>query len=255
MTKGILISGIYKITNPNGKIYIGKSKNVNKRFLSYKNKGCKGQTKLYNSFEKYGVENHKFEIIHVCAECDLNKFEIYYIEKFKCFNSVNGLNLRKGGQGGSASDETRKKMSAWQVGKKHSEQTRKRISASLTGLKLSEETKNKIRQAGSGEKNCWFGKKIAHLIESNRLRQGEKRSDETKKKQSEIKTGVKNSFFGKKHTQESLIKMRKSHSNISTETRQKISNSRLGKKMTKETKQKISDSLNKTYKIKKDARI
>ncbi len=30
------ISGIYKITNPNGRVYIGKSINIHKRWMKYK---------------------------------------------------------------------------------------------------------------------------------------------------------------------------------------------------------------------------
>ena len=39
--------GIYKITNPSGKIYIGQSVNIDNRISSYKNLKCKNQTKLY----------------------------------------------------------------------------------------------------------------------------------------------------------------------------------------------------------------
>ena len=40
--------GIYKITNPKNKIYIGKSKNIEKRFESYKKiQHCKQQVAPY----------------------------------------------------------------------------------------------------------------------------------------------------------------------------------------------------------------
>lgn len=55
--------GIYKITNPNGKIYIGQSTNIDKRFYRYKRLECKGQIKLYNSLKKYGWDAHIIEII------------------------------------------------------------------------------------------------------------------------------------------------------------------------------------------------
>lgn len=45
------ITGIYKITSPSGRIYIGSSKNIRRRFYSYKNLHCKDQPKLYNSFD------------------------------------------------------------------------------------------------------------------------------------------------------------------------------------------------------------
>ena len=55
--------GIYKITNPSGKIYIGQSVNIDNRISSYKNLKCKNQTKLYRSLLKYTFENHIFEIL------------------------------------------------------------------------------------------------------------------------------------------------------------------------------------------------
>lgn len=46
------VCGIYKITSPNKKVYIGQSKNVHQRFIRYKRGDCKGQKKLYNSINK-----------------------------------------------------------------------------------------------------------------------------------------------------------------------------------------------------------
>jgi group I intron endonuclease len=84
--------GIYKITSPSNKIYIGQSTNIKKRFASYLYKNCKSQTKLYNSFLKYGVENHKFEIICECLIIDLNNKERFYQDLYNSFND--GLNCR-----------------------------------------------------------------------------------------------------------------------------------------------------------------
>ena len=44
--------GIYKITNPKGKVYIGQSININKRWNAYRNLKLKSQTKLLNSLKK-----------------------------------------------------------------------------------------------------------------------------------------------------------------------------------------------------------
>jgi predicted GIY-YIG superfamily endonuclease len=40
--------GIYKITSPTNKVYIGQSLDIEKRFVNYKGLFCKQQTKLYN---------------------------------------------------------------------------------------------------------------------------------------------------------------------------------------------------------------
>jgi len=83
--------GIYKITNPKGKVYIGQSTNIERRFRQYYNiKSSKLQLKLHYSFLKYGIENHNFEIICLCDLKDLNITERYYQETY---NAVyNGLN-------------------------------------------------------------------------------------------------------------------------------------------------------------------
>ena len=60
------ICGIYKITSPSEKNYIGQAVNINKRFYRYKSLDCSQQIILYKSFIKYGVENHIFEIIEEC---------------------------------------------------------------------------------------------------------------------------------------------------------------------------------------------
>jgi len=67
--------GIYKITSPSGKIYIGQTMDVGKRKKSYEKLKCKGQPKLYNSLVKYGFSEHIFEIIEECEVADLNTRE------------------------------------------------------------------------------------------------------------------------------------------------------------------------------------
>jgi group I intron endonuclease len=98
--------GIYKITNPKNKLYIGKSKDIETRFNSYKKiQHCKQQRKLYNSLKKYGPENHIFEIIEECSYSELNNREIFWIKKT---NSIKkGLNLTLGGDGGELCEESK----------------------------------------------------------------------------------------------------------------------------------------------------
>ena len=99
--------GIYKITNPKGKIYIGKTKNYRKRIRNYLNLECKDQRKIYNSLKKYGPENHTFEIIEECDLDKLNEREIYWIDIFQSVKR--GLNLTFGGDGGNRSKESIKR--------------------------------------------------------------------------------------------------------------------------------------------------
>lgn len=65
------VSGIYKIENNiNNKIYIGKAKNILKRWKAHKGferKRYPNKT-LYKAFDKYGIENFDFSIIEKCDE-------------------------------------------------------------------------------------------------------------------------------------------------------------------------------------------
>lgn len=105
------ICGIYKITSPSGKIYIGQSKDIKKRWSYYKKLHCKAQVKLYNSFKKYGVALHAFDVLKECDSKELNRLEIHYINLFNTFNTENGLNLNGGGLAAEyVSEETRIKQ-------------------------------------------------------------------------------------------------------------------------------------------------
>src|ERR1700681_3759268 len=77
------ICGIYKITSPTGRIYIGQSCDIlyywNARYKR-KTLFCKSQPKLYNSLLKHGWQAHKFDVVEPCIEEQLNEKEVYYID-------------------------------------------------------------------------------------------------------------------------------------------------------------------------------
>jgi group I intron endonuclease len=102
--------GIYKITNPTGKIYIGQSTNIEKRWKSYIKLYCISQIKLYNSLKKYGPENHIFEILEICDENQLLERETYYKNIYKVLE-ISSLCCRIDGKGGRNSKETITKQS------------------------------------------------------------------------------------------------------------------------------------------------
>jgi hypothetical protein len=101
--------GIYKITSPTNKIYIGQSTNIENRKYYYNSIKCDKQPKLYNSLLKYGWEQHIFEVIEECLEEQLNEREIYWGNYFKVLGE-NGLNLRLGDANGLCSEETKQKI-------------------------------------------------------------------------------------------------------------------------------------------------
>jgi len=76
------IVGIYKITNPKGNVYIGKSKNILSRYYKYFHLKCHKQQKIYNSLKKYGPENHVFDIIEECDVTLLIEREIHHKTQF-----------------------------------------------------------------------------------------------------------------------------------------------------------------------------
>jgi group I intron endonuclease len=147
--------GIYKITNPKGEVYIGQSIDIKKRFNAYKKLRCKNQPKIYNSFVKYGVENHIFEILEELDVQSLNKRERFWQKEFDVLN--NGLNCKLTNENdfnGSFCKETKEKMSNSAKVKVFTKEHRLNMSINrignkngMFGKKQSEETKAKIRIA------------------------------------------------------------------------------------------------------------
>lgn len=136
------IIGIYKITSPSGRIYIGQSRNFKSRCSDYKSldKVVK-QRRLYNSYVKYGVENHKIEFIEECLFEKLNIVERKWQDYYDV-TSKNGLNCVLVGTEEKPyvmTEESKLKISAAHKGKIMSLETREKLSKSHTGKKLSEE--------------------------------------------------------------------------------------------------------------------
>lgn len=154
--------GIYKITSPSGKIYVGQSIDIEKRFKHYLKDNSKyfNQKKLINSFNKYNVKNHIFEIIEICKIQDLNNRERYWQEFYNCISNT-GLNCKlttTKDKSGKLSIETKLKMSNSQKGKKprlgmkNSEEMNKKISESNIGKKMSEISKLKMSKSNKNKR-------------------------------------------------------------------------------------------------------
>lgn len=119
---------IYKITSPTGKVYIGQTFDMNRRYNEYKRKRCKAQGRLYNSIVKHGFDAHRIEVLFggfVTAQ-ELTDLEEKFISEFNS-TGENGLNVlasgavykprEKTGSGRIVSEETRKKISDANKGK------------------------------------------------------------------------------------------------------------------------------------------
>lgn len=154
---------IYKITNPNGKIYIGQTINLSSRKSAYRNLNIKGQELIKNSIQKYGWDNHTFEVIGEFYVSELNEREIFFIEHHNSFvkKNINGLNLTTGGDGSRGrkdSLEVINKRKQHHLGKKRSDNTRLLMSISKKGKPSimlnkthSEETKQKMSNIKKGK--------------------------------------------------------------------------------------------------------
>jgi len=161
------ICGIYKITSPSNRVYIGQSIDIKKRFAAYKNNECINQHRLKASFKKYGICNHSFEIIHECDISELNDKEIYFINKFNSIKRC-GLNISHGGIGvmrnRKHSDYTKNKIRNKKIGLKASEDTKKKMSESRKKWRHTDESKKKMSDLAKG-KNTWSkGSKMSDIF-------------------------------------------------------------------------------------------
>jgi len=113
--------GIYKITSPNNKIYIGQSWCIENRLKKYEKGHCDHQRKLYSSIVKYSWKNHIFTIIcelpkDVSQEV-LNLYELLYFDQYK-YCGFEMMNIKEPGSKGKHSEDTRNRMSENRKGKR-----------------------------------------------------------------------------------------------------------------------------------------
>lgn len=210
------IIGIYKIISPTEKIYIGQSRNLNKRIRSYITlpDKIKTQVKLYNSLKKYGWEAHTFEVIEECSIEDLKCRERYWQDFYDVLNGGLNLILQE------CEDKPRL---------------------------ISEETRNKISEANLGKKNILSEQGLHNIRKAHK---GKTVSEETRKKLSESLLAFyeenKSSLIGFKHSDESKAKMSLAHTGkvLTEEHKSKIGrsgkdNKNFGRILTEEQKNKL----------------
>lgn len=245
--EGKRICGIYKIISPSGKVYIGQTCDIEKRWNKYKYFHCKAQPHLYNSLIKYGVDKHSFSILHECSEGDLDKLELHYIKEYDCFSSAKGMNLRSGGGGGhKLSEESKRKSGEKQKlnwikrkaegrDKQSKESVRKRMEAvKATRQRKLERGEAAFRQSvESNEARRIFMKayfevkknESEYYSEEQKLKRSQdakrgvltrmkngtnKCSESAKEKMQQRMSGSKNPFYGKHHSDETWEKIKNS---------------------------------------------
>jgi group I intron endonuclease len=187
--------GIYKITSPSGKIYIGQSLDVEKRLKDYKVLNSKKQPRLHRSFLKHGFENHKIEIVCECLIEELNDKERYYQDLFDCIGK-NGLNCvltQSTDRSGKFSEETIAKR----TGVKRPDDVRRKISESHKGKKYSK------------ERLLQMSKTSTNPSAETRLKMSLAHLDNMQKEETKIKIAKK--LKGRNHTEEARLKISSKH--------------------------------------------
>ena len=90
------ICGIYKIINTvNNKLYVGQSRNILSRFATHRRKLNKKQhynLKLQHSWDEYGSDYFKFEVIELTTIDKLTEREVYWIHALGALNPDTGFN-------------------------------------------------------------------------------------------------------------------------------------------------------------------
>lgn len=157
-TKDANNTGIYTITSPSGKQYVGSSIDIKKRWRAHKirlRKGAHHSIHLQHAANKHGIDSFKFDVIVICEPKDLILFEQRAIDAFK--PEYNITKTAGSPLGLKRSSEARAKMSVAKLGKPSPkkgislpEELKARISVALTGRPLDEARKAKLIAANTG---------------------------------------------------------------------------------------------------------
>lgn len=235
---------VYMITNPTGRVYVGSSKNIEDRWRKYRNLNCLDQPKLYNSFKKYGVENHIFEIVWSGDILDMLKYEYLIGNYFDVLSSNVGMNCKLPLWGENLicySKETLEKMRDRMTGnknpmfglkgefnpnygRKNSEESKKRMSESQKGKRISEEQKLKQSIAMTGKKHTEEARKKMSINNAKYWQEKTFTEEHRKKISAALKGGTRN---------------------FTAEHKDKIRKALLGSKQTPENKLKSQNAANK----------
>lgn len=250
------ICGIYKITSPSGKIYIGQALNIRQRWGSHKSDFLKSKSKLHSSFVKYGFTNHIFQLVEICPDQELNDKEKHYINFYNTFETEHGLNLTDGGGSYKIAEQTKNKIKELHKGDNYG----------MKGKKHKQESKDKQSVSKLAEKNPMYRKKQPReLVErrakaSKEKRKKTKHTQETKDKISQtlklkcIQSPKKGKPLSRE-TVEKIVQTRRRNgsyrSYITEETRNKQNKTRIRKKLTKINIQYTEDDIESMFSINK----
>ena len=184
---------IYMYVNKvNGKKYIGKAKDFNKRHKRH----LKGKLIIDKALRKYGEENFEIVILEENVETDsqLNELEKSYIKKYDSYRkNGKGYNVADGGTGG----DTLKGMTDEQ----RQDHARK-ISETTKGRVFTEEHRKHLSEAGVGKVHGKANEETKQKMSNAHKKRWENTTEEEKQKFIEQRSGEKNPMYGKHHTEE-----------------------------------------------------
>lgn len=161
------VCGIYTITSPSGRVYVGQSRHVYRRFAFYRYDKRKGtQPALDRSFFKYGIPAHDFALIHWLPanveQSRIDYFEQLYMDSFRK-QRISLLNTREAGHRGKTSAESKAKFRAARLGHFVSEETRQKIGKASASRRHTAIAKAKV--------GCfWKGRKRGPLSDEHRAK-------------------------------------------------------------------------------------
>ena len=155
--------GIYKITSPSGRVYIGQSVQIEIRWRNYKkiNEYCIGP-KIANSLKKYGPKKHIFEVVEECEISKLDDREVFYKIKYDSINKGLNCELYDNG-GGPRSEETKLKIKMSKTGNCKHQKTILQYDLKNKFIQSFPSIVSAERKYGKGIKGVLYGKtKTAH---------------------------------------------------------------------------------------------
>jgi group I intron endonuclease len=212
------ITGIYKITAPDGKIYVGQAKCIKIRHEKYRAGKTSELPRLNESLLKYGFENHVFEVIQKCDVLDLNHWERHYQDMYDVCGP-SGLNCkltRTQDKPFYLIPESRENLSRARVGFVFTEEAKAKMrkpkskvygpimkrksrnpnSYPFTGKNHSDEAKDKISKARKGKPSSKIIKCLQTNITYKSIRECEKLTGVGRKSIAKVLSGQTNDVNG-----------------------------------------------------------
>ena len=175
---------VYLHITPSKKVYVGitSQANLNRRWQN--GEGYRTQKRFYRAIQKYGWENIEHRIMFSgLTKQEAEEKEIQLISQFDSTSREHGYNCDNGGNcTGTHSEETKRKISAAQLGEKNHMYGKH---SWCYGKKQSPELIEKNRLSHMGQPSYWKGK---HLPEEAKAKLRKPKTEEHKRKLSEARS-------------------------------------------------------------------